>query len=194
MEPMQAIKLNNFVAYELDDGTGRFRMGHYDQQGGTITPLAFESGTPIENLYQVIEVGEDNVIAAGESFAVTDELTILPPLGKRGVIAVGQNYRNHVQEVGGEIPKDPIIFTKRQTSIIANEEDILLHEGFTECLDYEGEIGVIIGKGGSQISEADAENHIWRYTIINDVSAREKQRAHKQVFIGEFTGLNVGRC
>jgi len=82
------------------------------------------------------------------------------------------------------MPTHPVIFTKRSTSIIANEEDILLHEGFTETLDYEGEIGVIIGKGGFQISEADAAEHVWGYTIINDVTAREKQRDHKQFYIG----------
>ena len=77
------------------------------------------------------------------------------------------------------------MFTKRATSIIANEEDILLHEDFTSTLDYEGEIGVIIGKGGFQISQEQASEHIWGYTIINDVTAREKQRDHKQFYIGK---------
>lgn len=74
MEPQENVKLNHFVAYQLDDGTGRLRVGHFDQQKSTITPLAFESGTPIENLYQVIEVGEDNVIAGGEPFPVTEQV------------------------------------------------------------------------------------------------------------------------
>jgi 2-keto-4-pentenoate hydratase/2-oxohepta-3-ene-1,7-dioic acid hydratase in catechol pathway len=83
------------------------------------------------------------------------------------------------------MPTHPVIFTKRATSIIANEEEILLHPDFTETLDYEGEIGVIIGKNGFQIAEAEAESYIWGYTIINDVTAREKQRDHKQFYIGE---------
>lgn len=83
------------------------------------------------------------------------------------------------------MPTHPVIFTKRATSIIANDEDILLHENFTQTLDYEGEIGVIIGKGGFNISEGDALDHLWGYTIINDVTAREKQRDHKQFFIGK---------
>ena len=82
------------------------------------------------------------------------------------------------------MPTHPVIFTKRSTSIIANNEDILLHKDFTQTLDYEGEIGVIIGKTGFQVSEADADQYIWGYTIINDVTAREKQRDHKQFFIG----------
>lgn len=84
------------------------------------------------------------------------------------------------------MPSHPVIFTKRATSIIANEEDILLHEGFTETLDYEGEIGVIIGKGGFRISEEEAPQHAWGFTIINDVTAREKQRDHKQFYIGKI--------
>ena len=194
MEPSKAVKLNNFITYELDDGTRRSRMGHFDQEKGTITPLAFESGTPIHNLYQIIAVGEDHVIASGEPFPATEKVSIRSPIGDRDVIAVGMNYGDHVREVSDsaekpEIPSCPRVFTKRATSIIANEEDILLHEGFTEQLDYEGEIGVIIGKGGFQISEADAPNHVWGYTIVNDVSARDRQEAHGQVYIGKNFGI-----
>jgi imidazolonepropionase-like amidohydrolase len=183
-------KLTNFVAYELGDGTGRSRMGHFDQESGTITPLAFASGTPINNLYEVIEAGEDNVKASGEPFAVTEKVSVLPPISGRDIIAIGKNYGDHVKETASdaskvELPSCPIVFTKRSTAIIANEEDILLHDGWTEQLDYEGEIGVIIGKGGFQISEADAPNHIWGYTIINDVSAREQQIAHVQAYVGK---------
>ncbi|KAK3071105.1 hypothetical protein LTR53_009239 [Teratosphaeriaceae sp. CCFEE 6253] len=194
MELEKEVKLNHFVAYEPDDGTKRTRIGHLDQEKGTVTPLAFLSGTPIENLYQVIEVGEDNVISSGEPFPLTDELNVLAPISGRDVLTVGKNYSEHAKEFNAsgydssdkvDIPTHPVIFTKRATSIIANEEDILLHEGFTETLDYEGEIGVIIGKGGFQISEAEAEEHVWGYTIINDVTAREKQRDHKQFFIGK---------
>ena len=78
-----------------------------------------------------------------------------------------------------------MIFTKRATSIIADGEKIYLHPSFTSTVDYEGEIGVIIGKKGFQISEEDAINHVWGYTIINDVTARERQRDHKQFYIGK---------
>jgi hypothetical protein len=185
----KAAKLTNFVAYELGDGTGRSRMGHFDQESGTITPLAFTSGTAINNLYEVIEAGEDNVKAGGEPFAVTEKVSVLPPISGRDIIAIGKNYSDHVKETASdaskvELPKCPIVFTKRSTAIIANEEDILLHEGWTEQLDYEGEIGVIVGKGGFQISEDEAMNHVWGYTIINDVSAREQQIAHVQAYMG----------
>ncbi|KAK3722770.1 hypothetical protein LTR37_002342 [Vermiconidia calcicola] len=188
--PGPAVKLTNFIAYGTDDGTQRPRVGHLDQDKGTITPLAFDSGTLIENLYQLIEVGEDHIVAGGEPFQVTEKVTVLPPLSGRDVIAVGKNYKGHVAEVAGasekpDVPSCPVVFTKRATSIIANEDGILLHEDFTEQLDYEGEIAVVIGKGGYQITEAEAMNHVWGYTIVNDVSAREQQRAHVQAYIGK---------
>lgn len=83
------------------------------------------------------------------------------------------------------MPTHPVIFTKRATSIIANGDEIFPHPSFTQSVDYEGEIGVIIGKSGFQISEADAMTHIWGYTIINDMTARERQRDHKQFYIGK---------
>lgn len=198
---LQKAKLNNFVAYRLSDGTGRTRIGHLDQEKVTITPVSFESGTPITSLYQVIEVGEENVIAGEEPFPLTESVDILPPLTGRDVLAVGKNYSEHAKEFNAsgydasdkvDMPSHPVIFTKRATSIIANEEDILLHESFTETLDYEGEIGVIIGKSGFQISEKEAEGHVWGYTIVNDVTAREKQRDHKQFYIGGSRPLHSG--
>ena len=121
-------------------------------------------------------------------------MNILPPVSGRDILAVGKNYSEHAKEFNAsgydssdkvDMPSHPVIFTKRATSIIANEEDILLHENFTSTLDYEGEIGVIIGKGGFRISEEQASDHVWGYTIINDVTAREKQRDHKQFYIGK---------
>lgn len=82
-------------------------------------------------------------------------------------------------------PTHPVIFTKRATSIIAHGDTIYPHESFTESPDYEGEIGVIIGKPGFRIREEDAMDHVWGYTIVNDMTARERQRDHKQFYIGK---------
>lgn len=83
------------------------------------------------------------------------------------------------------MPSHPVIFTKRATSIIADGHEIYPHTGFTESVDYEGEIGVIISKPGFKISEKEALDYVWGYTIINDVTARERQRDHKQFYIGK---------
>jgi 2-keto-4-pentenoate hydratase/2-oxohepta-3-ene-1,7-dioic acid hydratase in catechol pathway len=68
----------------------------------------------------------------------------------------------------------PVIFTKRSSSIIASGEEIYPHEKFTQTLDYEGEIGVIIGKAGFMIDESNAMDHVWGYTIINGESHRTR--------------------
>ncbi|KAL6705055.1 hypothetical protein ACN47E_007314 [Coniothyrium glycines] len=182
----------NYVTY-LDLHSGQNRVGHYDLTEKTIQPLSFASGTPLDNLYQVIEVGESNIIPAGEKVAATST-KILPPFTGRDILCVGKNYAEHAKEFNSsgfdssdkvDTPSHPVIFTKRFTSIIADGEDIYPHPGFTETVDYEGEIGVVIGKPGFRVSEENAMNYIWGYTIVNDVTARERQRDHKQFYIGK---------
>lgn len=135
------------------------------------------------------------MIIRREALTKSSSVEILPPLSGRDVLAVGKNYMDHAHEFNSSgydswdkvaRPTHPVIFTKRASSIIAHEQEVYLDEEFTSTLDYEGEIGVIIGKGGYKISEADAKDHVWGYTIINDVTAREKQRDHKQFYIGEL--------
>jgi 2-keto-4-pentenoate hydratase/2-oxohepta-3-ene-1,7-dioic acid hydratase in catechol pathway len=186
-------KPTNYVAFVRPE-TGRDQIGHFDLDENTIQPLSFRSGTPAKNLYQVIEVGSpDNLIAAGSPLPA-DTVKILAPISGRDILAVGKNYMEHAKEFNSsgydssdkvDRPSHPVIFTKRATSIIAAGEDILLHEDFTSTADYEGEIGVIIGRPGFRIREEDAWDYVWGYTIVNDVTARERQRDHKQFFIGK---------
>lgn len=184
--------LTNYVAYH-DRLMRRNLVGHYDLTAKTIQPLSFTSGTPIANLYQVIEAGESNIISAGAPIDA-NEVDILSPFALRDVLCVGKNYFDHAKEFNDsgfdssdkvEVPSHPVIFTKRYTSIIADGEDIYPHPEFTATADYEGEIGVVIGKSGFRISEGDAMSHVWGYTIINDMTARERQRDHKQFYIGK---------
>ncbi|KAI8930972.1 hypothetical protein NX059_011984 [Plenodomus lindquistii] len=184
--------LTNYVAYQ-DAQTGQSRVGHYDLANKVIRPLSFISGTPVDNLYQVIEVGEANITSAGYPFSVS-VVKVLPPLASRDVLCVGKNYAEHAKEFNSsgfdssdkvDIPSHPVIFTKRYTSIIADGEEIYPHPEFTSTLDYEGEIGVIIGKPGFRIAEDSAMDYVWGYTIINDVTARERQKDHKQFYIGK---------
>jgi 2-keto-4-pentenoate hydratase/2-oxohepta-3-ene-1,7-dioic acid hydratase in catechol pathway len=113
----------------------------------------------------------------------------------RDIFAVGKNYRDHVREFGRsgydtpskseDLPDKPILFTKATTSVTGPDDDIDPHHGVTSELDYEGELGVIIGRGGRGISRSDAFGHVWGYTIINDVTARDLQRDHKQWLLGK---------
>ncbi|KAM0144238.1 hypothetical protein ACHAO1_000521 [Botrytis cinerea] len=183
----------NYVAYRDPKLLGQSRIGHLELESSTIQPLSFTSGAPISDLYQVIEVGGSQIKPAGEKFPLSS-VELLAPIYGRDVLAVGKNYAEHAVEFNTsgydssdkvDQPTHPVIFTKRATSIIASEEAIYPHDGFTETLDYEGEIGVIIGKSGFKIEEADAMEHVWGYTIINDMTARERQRDHKQFYIGK---------
>ncbi|KAI8307698.1 hypothetical protein K4K61_003236 [Colletotrichum sp. SAR11_59] len=189
----QSSRPTNYVAFSRQDGSTP-QIGHLDHAQQTIQPLAFLSGTPVENLYQVIEVGTQNIATSIDPAIPLKDVKVLPPISGRDVLAVGKNYMEHAKEFNSsgydssdkvDKPSHPVIFTKRATSIIADGEDILLHKGFTESADYEGEIGVIVGKAGFRVSEADAWDYVWGYTIINDLTARERQRDHKQFYIGK---------
>jgi 2-keto-4-pentenoate hydratase/2-oxohepta-3-ene-1,7-dioic acid hydratase in catechol pathway len=117
------------------------------------------------------------------------------PVPRRNIFCVGKNYREHVAEFGGsgydtperslDLPDKPILFSKATTSVTWPTADIDPHHGVTAELDYEGELGVIIGAGGRGISRQDATDHVWAYTIINDVTARDLQRDHKQWLLGK---------
>jgi 2-keto-4-pentenoate hydratase/2-oxohepta-3-ene-1,7-dioic acid hydratase in catechol pathway/pimeloyl-ACP methyl ester carboxylesterase len=186
-------KLTNYVSY-IDPNVLQPRIGHLDFDASTITPLAFKSGTPLSNLYQVITAGESRILAAYGEPIPLNSIRCLPPISGRDIMAVGKNYVEHAREFNSsgydasdktDQPTHPVIFTKRATSIIGNEDPILLHQKFTSTVDYEGEIGVILGKPGFQISEKHAMDHVWGFTIVNDMTARERQRDHKQFFLGK---------
>ncbi|KAF2636992.1 2-keto-4-pentenoate hydratase [Massarina eburnea CBS 473.64] len=185
--------MTNYVSY-IDPQTSTPRIGHYNLSTKAIQPLSFISGTPINSLYQVIEAGSHNIKPTASPPILAASTKILPPLTGRDVLCVGKNYAEHAKEFNQsgfdksdtlDQPTHPVIFTKRFTSIIADREEILRHEGWTETLDYEGEIGVIVGKKGWKIEEKDAWNHVWGFTIVNDVTARERQKDHKQFFLGK---------
>ena len=106
------------------------------------------------------------------------------PRPRKNVYCVGWNYVEHFEEGKQalkhtqELPAHPAFFSKPPTTVIGPYNTVPLHAGVTEKLDWEVELGVIIGKGGINIKEADAYKHVFGYTVINDVSAREIQRRH----------------
>lgn len=109
------------------------------------------------------------------------------PRPNKNIFCVGKNYRDHAVELGSEadIPTDLIIFSKAPTTVIGHEEDIDPHLDVTNELDYEGELAVVIGKKGKKISEEEAFDYVFGYTIINDVTARDLQTRHKQYLLGK---------
>jgi 2-keto-4-pentenoate hydratase/2-oxohepta-3-ene-1,7-dioic acid hydratase in catechol pathway len=109
------------------------------------------------------------------------------PNPRKNIFCVGKNYREHAIELGSEsdIPEHVMLFSKAPTTVIGHEETIDPHLHLTRELDYEGELAVIIGKKGKLISEEEAMDYVYGYTIINDVTARDLQTRHKQFLLGK---------
>src|SRR5882757_5607779 len=116
------------------------------------------------------------------------------PVPRRNILCVGKNYLDHAAEFnrsgfdasGNEDrPERPIFFTKAPSSVVGPYDQVELHPAVTSQVDYEVELAVLIGTGGRAIAAEDAYRHVWGYTILNDVTARDLQRDHKQWFLGK---------
>lgn len=113
------------------------------------------------------------------------EVKLLAPIPKpRKLICVGLNYRDHAIETGSEIPAVPTIFNKFATAVIANGENIVLPK-VSKSPDYEAEFAFVIGRGGRHIAAESWAEHVFGYTMVNDVSARDYQRATTQWLMGK---------
>ncbi len=141
----------------------------------------------------------DELAGQGAAVPYRDEL-LTAPLARppKNVICLGRNYYKHFLEGavarGGleeKPPEAPIYFTKPHTAIIGPFDPIPYDQRVTQKLDWEAELGVIIGLGGSYIEASDAMRHVFGYTVINDVTARDLQNRHQQWFKGK--GLD-GSC
>lgn len=98
-----------------------------------------------------------------------------PPVARVGkIVCVGLNYADHAAETGAPIPQEPILFLKPSSSIIGPDDTVIIPRGSTKT-DWEVELGVVIGKKASYVSEDEALSHVAGYTIVNDVSEREYQ-------------------
>jgi 2-keto-4-pentenoate hydratase/2-oxohepta-3-ene-1,7-dioic acid hydratase in catechol pathway len=126
----------------------------------------------------------------------TVKLTAPLPRPRRNIFCVGKNYYAHAKEfagsgfdssakAGGDIPSVPIIFSKVPESVIGPGDAIEVPTAVSTAIDYEAELAVIIGRGGRGIRKADALQHVWGYTIVNDVTARDWQSRHQQWHMGK---------
>lgn len=149
----------------------------------------------IKDFENVKKIIGENKIESLTSLDVSDIKLLAPiPRPLRNIMCVGKNYHDHAQEFYGSgfdssgkkaVADFPVIFTKATTSVIATDENIILANDYTNTTDYEGELGLILSKGGKNIKPEDAYDYIFGYTIINDVSARNIQKQHEQWFIGK---------
>lgn len=104
---------------------------------------------------------------------------LLPPCAPTKIVCVGRNYAEHAKEMGVEVPAEPTIFLKPPSSLIASG-DAIVYPRLTQRLDFEGELGVVIGRRARNVKGADAAACILGYTPVNDVTARDLQRKDGQ--------------
>lgn len=165
----------------------------------TVTPYQLSQEAAQRGALGIIEMMADGqtLPAMGQAVALRDVCLLAPiPKPRRNIFCVGKNYLDHVKEIKdsklGEaqgsmanLPKHPVVFSKVPEAVIATRVGIDSHSAATQEMDYEAELAVVIAKKGKAIAKADAMKHVWGYTIINDVSARDVQAKHVQFHIGK---------
>ncbi len=158
------------------------RLGVIGADGAHIIEVA----DPIDML-ALIDAGERGLEKVREAAAkggghqhALDDVELLPPLPQpRGnIIAIGRNYEKHAAETAraeNREPSPPTIFTKALTSLLEPNGDIAIDPAISDKIDWEVELGIVVGKSGANIKRADARPHVFGYTVLNDVTARDIQ-------------------
>lgn len=120
-----------------------------------------------------------------------EEINILAPVKPpNNTIGFGRNFKAHTEEMNSEV--EMYVFTKANSSLVGDEDTISDFSELTEQLDYEGELGIVIGKEAKNIDSSMAFDYIYGYTIVNDISARELQKSHKQAFLSKSLATPMG--
>jgi 2-keto-4-pentenoate hydratase/2-oxohepta-3-ene-1,7-dioic acid hydratase in catechol pathway len=115
----------------------------------------------------------------GERVPLADAVLLAPAIPRSKVVAVGKNYHDHAKEMGGEAPEAPLLFLKPNTSVIGTNDRIVLPPQ-SKQVEHEGELAIVIGSVAKNVKHADAAEVIFGYTIANDVTARDLQKADGQ--------------
>jgi 2-keto-4-pentenoate hydratase/2-oxohepta-3-ene-1,7-dioic acid hydratase in catechol pathway len=176
---------------------GKRRVGQLSADGTSVRPFDFGAEAEALGALTVIERGiRADSPSLGQSISTAGLAFEAPiPQPRRNIFCVGKNYHEHAHEFArsgfdssassGAVPDAPIIFTKVPECVIAPGEAIEIDPTASSAIDYEAELAIVIGKGGRGIKKADALNHVWGCTIVNDVTARDLQSKYKQWMIGK---------
>ncbi|MDP3812566.1 MAG: fumarylacetoacetate hydrolase family protein [Hydrogenophaga sp.] len=176
---------------------GQRQVGVVSADGQTVTPLALPRQQAERGVLALIELeaaGAELPGVGGASLPISAVRLDAPlPEPRRNVWCVGRNYQEHAKELQASVFKDndadpeswPIVFTKVPECVVGPFDDIQIPVGVSDQIDYEAELTVIIGKGGKNIRRADAMSHVWGYTVVNDVTARDVQIRHQQWDMGK---------
>lgn len=159
----------------------------------------------IDSMLSLIDAGEEVLNQLRVLSANVDDKYLIPiekmrwlspiPRPRQNVMCLGLNYVDHVAETSQvkqeevKLPRSPVVFTKAANSMNGPFDDIAIDINVSAKMDWEAELGVVLSKNGSSITKEDAMSYVFGYTVINDVTARDRQKWHKQFFIGKsFTG------
>ena len=177
------------------------RVGVHDAASDAIVDLAAGTRLP-RDMTAFIALGKKGLararraVRSGEGRIPAGGVKLHAPIPRpaKNILCVGKNYHDHAEEfhssgvdaTGKEVvPEVPIMFTKWPNSVIGPGDPIPSANDYTDSTDYEGELAVVIGAGGRNIAGKDAFDHVYGYTIVNDVSARTLQNRHRQWFLGK---------
>jgi 2-keto-4-pentenoate hydratase/2-oxohepta-3-ene-1,7-dioic acid hydratase in catechol pathway len=119
-------------------------------------------------------IGDESIRLTGSRYPLADVRLLAPVLPSK-VIAIGKNYADHVREMGGEPPPEPVIFLKPSTAVVGPRDPIVYPAELSERVDFEGELAVVIGRLCRQVPAARVPEVIFGYTCANDVTARDLQ-------------------
>jgi 2-keto-4-pentenoate hydratase/2-oxohepta-3-ene-1,7-dioic acid hydratase in catechol pathway len=164
-------------------------------ESGQIKPL-IRAGAPVRDLRDVIAMVSGGAPETGSPVAL-DTVKLAAPVGPlaKNVVCVGKNYHEHAKEFARsgvdqsgdkqEAPEFPVVFTKAVTSLADPDQPVDASLDPTNTVDYEGELGVVIGRRAKNVSREAALDYVFGYTIVNDFTARAIQTRHRQWFLGK---------
>lgn len=168
-----------YISFLRSDG----RAGYGRLAGDRVDDLSTIPGVP-HSLKAALAAGTLDTLAGGDAVALAD-VTLLPPIPDPArILCVGLNYVSHVEETGRQQAEHPTIFTRWPSSLVADGAALICPRE-SDRFDFEGELAVVIGKGGRRIAAADAASHIAGYAIFNDGSVRDWQRHTTQFTPGK---------
>jgi 2-keto-4-pentenoate hydratase/2-oxohepta-3-ene-1,7-dioic acid hydratase in catechol pathway len=169
---------------------GRVCVAKVNREGTAATILSFKNGHLIESVPALLSTHAAE-FEIGKT-VMLEEVSLLAPIPRpaRNIFCVGKNYAEHARELATSIFKDvlfhyPIVFSKVPETVIGPGEPIMIDPAVSTDIDYEVELAVIIGKTGRNIAKEEAMAHVWGYTIVNDVTARDLQQRHGQWYLGK---------
>jgi len=151
-------------------------------------------GTTVDLIREWDRAKVDHALTQAPQVPIDKVRLMAPLVPRKNIMAVGRNYRDHAKEFSDSgfdasekqmVPDHPVIFTKAPTSVIGPGEAIVLANDPTGTTDYEGEMAVVIGKTAKRVEPDDALEHVFGWTIVNDVTARDLQKRHVQWFVGK---------